>query len=308
MLSLNPVSVSLSAEVQAAIEANKPIVALESTVISHGLPYPENLSLAQSLENLVRETGAVPATIAIIDGQPKAGLTSSEMERLADGKTEVMKISRRDFGSAIARRCYGATTVAATMIIAHKVGIKVFATGGIGGVHHGTTNDVSADLPELSQTPVAVVCAGAKSILDLPRTLEWLETFGVPVLGYGTTEFPAFYTPNSGLTLTDSVQNATEAAQVIASQWNFGLTSGVLVAIPIPQADALDSAYVDDLIQQALHEADNRDIVGKEITPFLLSHLVEISNGKTLQANLALLKNNAKIAAQIAVALSNQET
>jgi pseudouridine-5'-phosphate glycosidase len=300
----NTIAVSLSDEIQAALASKQPIVALESTVISHGLPYPENLTLAQELEDLVRGQGAVPATIAIIEGQPKAGLSADEMERLADGKTEVLKISRRDFGSAIARRCYGATTVAATMIVAHQVGIQVFATGGIGGVHHGTDNDVSADLPELSQTPVAVVCAGAKSILDLPRTLEWLETFGVPVLGYGTTEFPAFYTRRSGLTLTDSVDSASEAARVIASQWNFGLTSGVLVTVPIPEADALEPTYVDGLIQRALAAADAQGVKGKEITPFLLSYLVEISDGETLQANLSLLRNNAKIAAQIAVALT----
>ena len=300
----NTIAVSLSDEIQAALASKQPIVALESTVISHGLPYPENLTLAQELEDLVRGQGAVPATIAIIEGQPKAGLSADEMERLADGKTEVLKISRRDFGSAIARRCYGATTVAATMIVAHQVGIQVFATGGIGGVHHGTDNDVSADLPELSQTPVAVVCAGAKSILDLPRTLEWLETFGVPVLGYGTTEFPAFYTRHSGLTLTDSVNSATEAAQVIAAQWGFGLTSGVLVTVPIPEAAALEPSYVDGLIQRALEAADEQGVKGKEITPFLLSHLVEISDGKTLEANLALLRNNAQIAAKIAVELA----
>lgn len=301
----NAIPVALSPEVQAALDKKQPVVALESTVISHGLPYPENLALAQKLEDLVREQGAIPATIAIIEGQPKAGLTPAEMERLADGNTEVLKISRRDFGSAIAQRCYGATTVAATMIVAHKVGIKVFATGGIGGVHHGSDNDVSADLPELSQTPVVVVCAGAKSILDLPRTLEWLETFGVPVLGYGTREFPAFYTHESGLTLTDSVNSVSEAAQVIAAQWGFGLTSGVLVAVPIPEADALEPSHVDSLIQKALRAADEQGVKGKEITPFLLSHLVDISDGETLQANLALLRNNAKIAAQIAVALSN---
>lgn len=296
--------IRLSEEVADALADNRPVVALESTVISHGLPYPANLELAHEVEQIVRDNGATPGTIALIAGRPALGLTEAEIEKLADGSVEVMKISRRDFGSAIARGHYGATTVAATMIVAHKAGIKVFATGGIGGVHRGDAQDVSADLIEMSQTPVVVVCAGAKSILDLPRTLEWLETFGVPVLGYGTSEFPAFYTPNSGLNLTEHVDSAQEAAQIIASQWDFGLESGVLVTVPIPTADALPPEAIYPPIEQALAEADAQGISGKNITPFLLKRLVEITDGASLTANLALLKNNATVAAQIAVQLS----
>lgn len=295
----------VSPEVQAALDAEQPVVALESTVISHGLPWPENLELAQQLEAIVRDNGAVPATIAIIEGHPKAGLSSAELEKLADGNIEVRKVSRRDFGTVIAQQAYGATTVAATMIVAAQAGIKVFATGGIGGVHHGDEGDISADLPELSQTPVAVVCAGAKAILDLPRTLEWLETFGVPVLGLGTNELPAFYTRTSGLMLHDRVESAPEAAAVIAAHWRFGMKSGVLVTVPIPEADAMDEAMVDTIIQRALREAREQGVTGKAVTPFLLTRLVEISDGETLRANLALLRNNAAVAAQIAAALGD---
>lgn len=296
--------IRLSEEVAAALADNRPVVALESTVISHGLPYPANLELAKEMEQIVRDNGATPGTIALIAGQPAVGLSEAEIAKLADERVEVMKISRRDFGSAIARGQYGATTVAATMIVAHKAGIKVFATGGIGGVHRGDAQDVSADLIELSQTPVAVVCAGAKSILDLSRTLEWLETFGVPVLGYGTAEFPAFYTPHSGLDLTERVDSAHEAAQIIAAQWNFGLGGGALVTVPIPADEALPPEAIYPPIEQALAEAEEQGISGKETTPFLLKRLVEITKGASLNANLALLKNNAAVAAQIAVELS----
>lgn len=297
--------VVLTEELAGAIKENRPIVALESTVISHGLPYPDNLELAKKMEAIVRANGALPGTIAIIEGQAKVGLSDSELEKLADGSVEVLKISRRDFGAAIARKAYGATTVAATMIVAHKAGIDVFATGGIGGVHRGEAWDVSADLIELSQTPVAVVCAGAKSILDLQSTLEWLETFGVPVLGYGTDEFPSFYTPHSGLNLTERVDNPAEAAAIINGQWGFGLASGVLVTVPIPPGDALAQERIEADIQQALSEAARQKVTGKETTPFLLQRLVEITGGDSLRANLALLKNNAAVAAQIAVALKS---
>lgn len=297
-------TVRLSAEVEAALHEGQAIVALESTVISHGLPWPENLQLASELENIVRSEGATPATIAIIKGQPVAGLKQQQLEALADGKREVWKISRRDFGAAMAQQAYGATTVAATMIVAQRAGIEVFATGGIGGVHRGDTGDVSADLPELSQTPVVVVCAGAKSILDLPRTLEWLETFGVPVIGYGTGEFPAFYTPHSGLAVQARANHAAAVADMVAAQWAFGLKSGVLVTVPIPAESALPPAEVEGYIQQALKEAEAAQVTGKDITPFLLGRLVEISEGKSLMANLALLRNNARVAAQIAVALA----
>lgn len=297
----NPVI--LSPEVAEAKAAGRAIVALESTVISHGLPWPDNLKLAQELEMIVRQHGAVPATIAIIEGHVKAGLSPHEMERLATGDTHVRKVSRRDFGSVIARREYGATTVAGTMLVAYMAGIHIFATGGIGGVHRGAAWDVSADLPELSRTPVAVVCAGTKAILDLPRTLEWLETYGVPVVGYQTHEFPAFYTPTSGLMLQDCVHNPRETAALLSAHWGFGMRSGVLVTAPIPVSAALDPAKIEADIQQALADADAQHVVGKDITPFLLSRLVEISGGESLQANLALLRNNASVAAQIAVEL-----
>ncbi|KAB2905137.1 MAG: pseudouridine-5'-phosphate glycosidase [Anaerolineae bacterium] len=293
-----------SPEVDAALKAGKPVVALESTVISHGLPWPDNLRLAQELESMIRKIGATPATIAVMDGELRAGLSAEDLVRLADGKTPVRKISRRDFGSAVAKHQLGATTVAATMLVAHWAGIKVFATGGIGGVHRGQTGDVSADLIELSQTPVAVVCAGAKSILDLPRTLEWLETFGVPVVGYQTLEFPAFYTPHSGLNLVDCVENPQQAAALLKAHWGLGLTNGVLFTVPISEVDALNEADINPKIDQAVAEAERQGIVGKDITPFLLGRLVEITGGESLQANLALLRHNTQVAAEIAIALA----
>jgi pseudouridine-5'-phosphate glycosidase len=298
--------ISLSAEISEARQTKRPLVALESTVIAHGLPWPDNLTLALELEAIVRQHGAVPATVGVIEGQPKAGLSPAEVECLAKGEIPVRKLSRRDFGPVIAHRAYGATTVAATMIVAHKAGIQVLATGGIGGVHRGAAGDVSADLPELSRTPVAVVCAGAKSILDLPRTLEWLETFGVPVVGYGTDEFPAFTVRQSGLMLHDRVDNPAEAARLIAAHWTFGLEGGILLTVPVPVAAALDPVKAEVDISQALAEAEARRVTGKDITPFLLARLVEISGGESLQANLALLRNNAAVAAQIAVALAEQ--
>lgn len=301
---MNDVPIIYGPEVQEALQSGQPVVALESTVIAHGLPYPDNVALAQDMETAVRDNGAVPATIALLEGVPKIGIDADEMEQLGDGQLPVRKISRRDFGAAIAQRAYGATTVAGTMILARRAGIHLFATGGIGGVHRGPEGDVSADLIELSRTPVAVVCAGAKAILDLPRTLEWLETFGVPVLGYQTDEFPAFYTPSSGLSLTHRVDSAEEAAQAIAAQWAFGLDNGVLVPVPIPVADALDTDRIERDIQQALAEAEEQAITGPEITPFLLQRLAEITGGDSVRANVALLKHNAATAAQIAVAFS----
>lgn len=291
-----------SPEVSAAFADGKPIVALESTVISHGLPYPDNLKLAAEMEALVRAEGAVPATIAVIDGQFRAGLSKADMERLADGNQEVRKISRRDLATAVAGRQLGATTVAATMLIAYHAGIRVFATGGIGGVHRGDASDISADLVELSRTRVAVVCAGAKAILDLPRTLEWLETFGVPVVGFGTQEFPAFYTRSSGLDLIDCVETPEDAARLLAAHESLDLPSGILFTAPIPQTDALDTDEINAHIEQALTDADAQNVTGKEITPFLLSRLVELTGGASLAANLALLRNNGRVAAQIAVA------
>ena len=291
-----------SPEVTAALADGRPVVALESTVISHGLPYPDNLKLAAEMEALVREEGAVPATIAVIDGEFRAGLSQDDMLRLADGEQEVRKISRRDLAGVVANRELGATTVATTMLIAYHAGIHVFATGGIGGVHRGDAGDISADLVELSQTRVAVVCAGAKAILDLPRTLEWLETFGVPVVGYGTQEFPAFYTRSSGLDLVDCVETPEAAARLFSAHESLDLLSGILFTVPILQEDALDSDEIDAHIEQAVGEAAAQNITGKDITPFLLSRLVELTGGKSLTANLALLRNNGRVAARIAVA------
>ncbi len=300
------ITLNISAEVQAALKEKRPVVALESTVISHGLPWPDNLELARTLEAIIREQGAVPATIALIAGQPTIGLDDKQLELLANGRVSVEKISRRDFGYAIARKLYGATTVAATMILAHKAGIDVFATGGIGGVHRGDSNDISADLPEFAQTPVVVVSAGAKAILDLPRTLEWLETYGVPVIGYETNEFPAFYTRASGLSLPYRADTPAEVAAIISAQWSFGLKSGILVANPVPHEAALPLDETERYIQQALLEAQHQGVHGKALTPFLLAYLADISDGKTKQTNLALLKNNAKVGAQIAIALKEQ--
>lgn len=296
--------VQLLPEVQQAITQGQPVVALESTVISHGLPYPQNVELAREMEAIIRAQGAVPATIAIIDGVLRAGLDDADLLALADGKRPVRKISRRDLGSVIAKKELGATTVATTMLIAYWAGIKVFATGGIGGVHRGDAWDVSADLIELSQTPVAVICAGAKAILDLPRTLEWLETFGVPVLGYGTDHLPAFYTRNSGLALVDRVDTPQETANILKSHWDLGLQNGVLITAPIPESAAMPESAIAAQIEQAIAEAEQQNVVGKAITPFLLSRLATLTEGKSLAANLALLKNNAQIAGQIAVALA----
>ena len=293
--------ITTSPEVADALAEGRPIVALESTVISHGLPYPDNLNLAAEMESIVREEGAVPATVAVIDGNLCAGLSEDDVMRLADGSQDVRKISRRDFSSAVAGRHLGATTVAATMLIAYHAGIRVFATGGIGGVHRGDAGDISADLVELSKTRVAVVCAGAKAILDLPRTLEWLETFGVPVVGIGTTEFPAFYTRSSGLDLVDCADTPADAATILAAHEALDMPSGILFTAPIPQADALNADEINEHIEQALAEADAQNVTGKEITPFLLGRLFEITEGKSLAANLALLRNNGRIAAQIAV-------
>jgi pseudouridylate synthase len=292
-------------EVQTALDEGRAVVALESTVISHGLPWPQNLELAQSMEELVRSEGAVPATIAVIDGVPSVGLTEADLICLADGQQPVRKLSRRDLASAMARRELGATTVATTMLIAHWAGIRVFATGGIGGVHRGEAWDVSADLIELSQTPVAVVCAGAKAILDLPRTLEWLETFGVPVVGYGTDDLPAFYTRTSGLKLVEQVNDVQEAAALLKAQWSLGLQNGVLFTVPIPEADELPADEINRHIQTALQEADQQKISGKEITPFLLGRLVSLTENRSLVANMALLRNNGRIAAQIAKAIES---
>ncbi len=290
---------SFSPEVEAALAARRPVVALESTVIAHGLPRPQNLELARRMEAIVRENGAVPATIAILKGRIKIGLTGDELAYLANADG-VWKVSRRDFPIIVTHKADGATTVAGTMIAAAWAGIKVFATGGIGGVHRGDRADVSADLPELSRTSVAVVCAGAKAILDLPATLEWLETAGVPVIGYGTTEFPAFYTRASGLLLEASAGSAVEVAAMINAKWAMGLEGGILITVPIPEEAALPADSIHQAVEQALAAAEWQGIRGKAVTPFLLAKVGEITGGSSLQANIALLENNARVAAEIA--------
>ncbi len=289
-------------EVASALAAHRPVVALESTVITHGLPRPLNLDLARQMEAEVRQAGAIPATAALFNGRLRLGLSDDELEALASASA-VEKVNRRDLGPAAAAAKTGGTTVSATMFIAHAAGVQVFATGGIGGVHRGDSGDVSADLPELARTPVAVVCAGAKSILDLPRTLEWLETAGVPVLGFGTDEFPAFFSRESGLRVSARVDSPEQAARVLQAHWGIGLASGALVCVPCPESDALPAASVEEALGRAMESAEAAGVRGKELTPFLLAGLSEISGGATLRANLALLRQNARVAAQIAAAL-----
>jgi pseudouridylate synthase len=297
-----PPPLSFSPEVITAISKGGPIVALESTVITHGLPRPENLKLAQRMESIIREQGATPATIAMIGGIVKVGLTADELNYLANADN-VVKVSRRDFGVVSANKLDGGTTVAGTMIAAAWAGIKVFATGGIGGVHRGNSQDVSADLPELGRTSVAVVCAGAKAILDLPGTLEWLETAGVPVIGFGTDEFPAFYSRSSGLSLEVRADTPSEIAAFMRAKWAMGLEGGLLIANPIPVEAAIANEDIESDIEKALAEAQSQGIRGKDVTPFLLARVAELSGGHSMQANLILLENNARLAAQIAMAL-----
>lgn len=294
-----------SEEVEKARLGHKPIVALESTVITHGLPWPENLDLALSMERTVRENGAVPATIAILDGQVRVGLSGDELEALSKA-TGVRKVSVRDFGPVIGKGLSGGTTVAATMFVAEKTGIKVFATGGIGGVHRDAPYDVSADLPQLGRSPVVVVCAGAKSILDIPKTAEYLETQCVPVIGYQTDAFPAFYSVDSGLKVEFRADTALEAAQIAEAHWNLGLRSGVLLVVPPPAATAVPIDRIEEVIKQALAQAVEADIHGSAMTPFLLARVKELSGGDSLRANLALLLNNAAVAAQVAVGMSQK--
>lgn len=293
-------------EVQKALDANSPIVALESALISHGLSYPQNLETAQALEQAVRENGALPATIAIIEGKIRVGLTDGELERLAI-QEGVRKVSRRDLPIAVARGEEGATTVAATMYVAALAGIEMLATGGIGGVHRGQPFDISADLPELAQTRVAVVCSGAKSILDLPLTLEWLETHGVPILGYRTDEFPAFYSRQSGLPVDARVDTPEEAASIIRTKWGLGLEGGVLVTVPVPEEAELSRELAEKAIEWALAAAEEQGIAGKALTPFLLSQIARSTDGASVEANVALLRNNAAVAARIAGALKEMQ-
>jgi pseudouridine-5'-phosphate glycosidase len=309
-----PSFMHLTREVARALAVDAPVVALESTVITHGLPYPENLQLAQNMERTVREHGATPATVAILDGKVFIGLNTTQLERLAQGKA-TRKISVRDFAPAIVQKAIGGTTVAGTLAAAHTAGVRVFATGGIGGVHRqavagidhpaGINNpiDISTDLTQLARTPLVVVCAGAKAILDLPATLEMLETLGVPVLGYQSDEFPAFYSRRSGLPVSARAETPLEIAEIAQTHWQMGFNSAVLVANPPPVEHALSPDAVDGAIQQALDEAQARGLRGQGVTPFLLMRVSELTGGDSLRANLALLLNNARLAAQIACVL-----
>ncbi len=291
----------LGAEAKKAQETGQPVVALESTIISHGMPYPRNIETAREVETVVRDAGAVPATVAVIGGEMVAGLSDGELEFLAKSDA-VIKAGRRELALALATRQVAATTVAATMIVAAAAGIRVFATGGTGGVHRGveSTMDVSGDLVELSRSEVAVVSAGVKSILDIPRTLEYLETLGVPVYGYATDEFPAFYTRYTGLPVSARVADAREAAELIHAQWTAGFGGGALVANPIPTSAEMEHGYIEGIIEQAVSEVSSKGIRGQEVTPYLLARIVELTGGRSLEANIALVKNNAAVAAKIA--------
>jgi pseudouridine-5'-phosphate glycosidase len=279
------------------------LIALESTVITHGLPRPQNLALARDIERIVRENGATPATIAVLDGKIHVGLTDAELERLAN-EDHVRKISRRDFATAIVKKECGGTTVAGTMFAAHQAGIQAFATGGIGGVHEVEALDISTDLQALADTPMIVICAGAKAILDLPATLEYLETMAVPVVGYGTDEFPAFYSRESGLNVSARLDSPQEIVEFAKVHWKLGMKSAVLVCQPLSPEEELPREKVDGAIEQARREAKEQGIHGQPLTPFLLARLSELTGGESLRANLALLLNNAKLAAQIACTLS----
>ncbi len=294
-------------EVNEALQNHRPVVALESTIIAHGMPYPQNLETAQKVEKIVRENGAVPATIAIINGKIKVGLTSAEMEFIAQGE-HILKVSRRDFPYAISHQKSGATTVAATMIIAAMAGIRVFVTGGIGGVHREgeKTMDISADLPELARTNVAVVCAGAKAVLDTGRTLEYLETHGVPVIGLKTDDFPAFYTQTSGFPTDYRVDSHAELAALLQAKWGMGLQGGVVVANPVPAEAAMEEREVQVAIENALEEARRHHISGKALTPFLLEYIEQQTGGKSLATNIALVCHNAQEGGKLAVALAQQ--
>ena len=293
---------SFSKEVTEAMKANKPIVALESTIISHGMPYPQNVEMANTVEQIIREEGAVPATIAIMDGKIKIGLEPEDLELLAKTGQDVLKVSRRDLATCLSLKKIGATTVAATMICAEMAGIRFFVTGGIGGVHRGFEEDmdVSADLDEMAQTRVTVICAGAKSILDLPRTLEYLETKGVPVIGYQTDELPAFFTRTSGYKLEQRMDTPEEIAHFVYTKDLLNLKGGELITNPIPKEYELDRAYIDGIIAASVQEAKEKGISGKRATPFLLGNIVKRSEGKSLSANIQLVYNNARIGARIA--------
>jgi pseudouridine-5'-phosphate glycosidase len=297
---------AISPEVRYALADRKPVVALESTIITHGMPYPQNLETALAVEQVVRDNGALPATIAVMDGKCQVGVAGDTLEQLARTGLDAAKASRRDLAAILVKGLTAGTTVATTMQIAHMAGIKIFATGGIGGVHRGaeSTFDISADLTELSQTPVAVVCAGAKSILDIPKTLEVLETNGVPVVGYGTNAFPAFFARESGYGVDYRLDTPEEVAALIDTQAELGMKGGVLIANPIPEADALDANEIDGRIAAAIADAEAQGVTRKDLTPYLLNRIFELTGGRSLTANIALVKNNAAVAAKIAAALA----
>ncbi len=297
-----------SEAVRQALDAHKPVVALESTIISHGMPYPENIETAQAVENIIIQAGAVPATIAIIEGMITIGLTDEQLKFLAV-ETHIVKASRRDLPVILTKKLHASTTVAATMICARLAGIKVFVTGGIGGVHRGAEHsfDISADLQELATTNVAVVSAGVKAILDLPLTMEYLETQGVPVLGYQTDEFPAFYTRTSGIPVNYRVDSPFEIAQILRTKWDLGLNGGVIIGNPIPEEFSMNPEKMHTAIEAALKQADERDIKGKAVTPFLLESIKELTGGESLNANIALIKNNALLGAKIARELNDMK-
>jgi pseudouridine-5'-phosphate glycosidase len=292
----------ISEEVSSALENYEPVVALESTVISHGLPHPQNLETARMMEKAVRDGGAIPATIAVFDGEFCIGATEKQLEFLATAK-DIRKISRRDIPIAVARRLNCATTVATTAFAAHRNGIKVFATGGIGGVHRGYSADVSADLVELARTPIVVVCSGPKIVLDLPATREWLETFGVTILGWQCDELPAFYSRSSGLAVDERVESADEVAEIAKARDMLGLSNTVLVTVPVPEQAAMDARELENILDDAVQTARLRYVSGKDVTPFLLAELGRRTGGQTLKANIALLENNARVAAEIARAM-----
>jgi len=297
----------LASEITQALRLHQPVVALESAVITHGLPRPENYQLAMSLEEEVRHYGAVPATTAILDGKVRVGMSSEQVKRLSE-EDGLHKISSRDFGIAIAGQKSGGTTVAGTLVIARTVGIKVFATGGIGGIHRDTLHDISADLQELSRSPVIVVCAGAKAILDLPATVEYLETMGVPIVGYKTEEFPAFYSRESGIKVDATANSPAEVVKIAQSQWEIGLEKAVLVVVPPPAEIAIPTNEIEATIQAAVHEAEEQKIKGAAVTPFLLNRVSELTHGASLKTNLALLKNNVQVATELAKEINKLPT
>ena len=297
----------IAPEVKSAVETGKPVVALESTILSHGMPYPENLSFAAEIEKIIREKGAVPATMAIIGGRMKVGLSGGELELMCRGEG-VKKVSRRDLPIILAEGGTGATTVASTMILASLAGIRVFCTNDIGGVRRGaaTTLDISADLQELAHTPVAVVCAGAKMILDIGLTLEYLETMGVPVLGYKTQDFPAFYCKKSGFGVDHAAQSAADVAKIARTKWDLGLQGGLLIGNPVPDEYAMDFDEMSAVIDKALASAKEAGVKGRDITPYLLAHIVDFTQGRSLATNIQLAYNNARVAADIAVELAKK--